>query len=169
LKAKAARHLKQANHFFDAGEFDKAEIEYINVLRSDPRNSRAMGQLGKIYFDQGSISRAAPYLFTASQMETNDLELRLKLGMVYVVAGKLKEARDEAGFILDRKPQDADAPLLLAGAAVSEKEIAEAQARLQKLSQSRDTAALETALGTLAFRERDFKTAAADFQRAQNL
>jgi tetratricopeptide (TPR) repeat protein len=168
-KAKAARHLKQADHFFDAGEFDKAEIEYDNVLHNDPRNSRAIGQLGKIYFDQGSMNRAAPYLFAASQWETNDFELRLKLGMVYVAAGKFKEARNEANFILDRKPQDAGAPLLLAEAADSEKEIAAARSHLQKLSQSGDTAAIETALGTLAFRGNDFKTADEDFRRAQNL
>jgi tetratricopeptide (TPR) repeat protein len=168
-KAKAARHLKQANYFFDAGEFDKAEIEYINVLRYDSRNSHAIGQLGEIYFDQGSINRAVPFLFKASQLETNDLDLRLRLGLVYAAMGKLKEARDEADFILDRKPQDTEAPLLLAGAAVSEKEIVETRSRLQKLSQIGDTAALETALGTLAFRKDDFKTAAADFQRARSL
>jgi tetratricopeptide (TPR) repeat protein len=168
-KAKAARHLRQANHFFDAGELANAEIEYINVLRNDPGNSRAVGQLGKIYFEQGSMSRSAPFLLEASQSETNDLDLRSKLGLVYAAMGQLKEERDEADFILDRKPEDAEALLLLAGTAISEKEIAQARSRFQKLSQGGDTPALETALGTLAFREHDLKTAADDFQRAQKL
>jgi tetratricopeptide (TPR) repeat protein len=165
-KAKKAYHLQRANRYFDSGQYDKAEIEYLNVLRNDPSNAQAFGRLGVIYFQEGRLQRAAPFLFKGEELATNDLNLRLKLGLVYLSIGKSKEARDEADFILDRKPQDEEAPLLLAGAATAQNEIADARQRLQKFSQSGDTAALETALATLAFREQDFKTTAAGLQRA---
>lgn len=37
--AKKARHLERANRYFDSGQYDKAEIEYINVLQLDHERS----------------------------------------------------------------------------------------------------------------------------------
>ncbi|MGH7952924.1 MAG: exosortase, partial [Limisphaerales bacterium] len=166
-KAKKLYYSQRANRYFDSGEFDKAEVEFMNVLHNDPQNTDAIGHLGIIYFDEGRFQRAAPFLFRGSQLATNNLELRLKLGTIYLSIGKLKEARDEAIFVLGQNPNDDEAPLLLAKASAPKKDIADARQRLQQLSQNHDTAAFETASGILAFREHDFKTAAADFHRAE--
>ena len=168
-KAKRAYHLQRANRYFDAGQYDRAEIEYLNVLRNDPQNSPAMGRLGVIYFEEGRLQRAAFFLAKGSQMATNDLTLRLKLGYIYSAVGQFQPARDAAIFILDRKPQDDDAPLLLAEAAVKPKEIEAARQRLQALIHNGDRAAYEVALGNLALRERDLKTAESAFNRALSL
>jgi len=168
-KATAGRHLQRADRYFDAGQYDLAEVEYINVLRNDPQNAGAYGRLGIIYFDEGRYQSAAPFLFRGNQLATNNLELHLKLGFIYLAMGKPKEARDEAGFVLARNPRDKDAPLLLAEASMTQEEIANARQQLQKLSQGGDKAAIEVAFGTLSFQEHDYKTAAADFQRAQAL
>ena len=168
-KAKKAYHQQRANRYFDSGQYDQAEIEYMNVLRNDPLDAQAIGRLGVIYFDEGRFQRAAPFLFKGEELATNDLNLRLKLGSLYLSMGKPKEARNAAIFILEQKPGDQQAPLLLAEAAATQNEIADARQRLQKISQNGDTAALETALGTLAFREQNFKTAQAAFERARTM
>jgi len=168
-KAKKAYHLQRAGKFFDAGQYDRAEIEYLNVLRNDPQNGPAMGRLGVIYYEEGRLQRAAFFLAKGSQLATNDLALRLKLGFVYSAVGQFQPAQDAANYILDRKPQDDDAPLLLAEAAVKPKEIAAARQRLQILIHNGDRAAFEVALGNLALREQDLKTADAAFKRAQAL
>ena len=168
-KAKKAYHLQRAARYFDAGQYDRAEIEYLNVLRNDPKNSLAVGRLGVIYYEEGRLQRAAFFLTKGSQMATNDLDLRLKLGFIYSAAGQFQPARDTANLILDRKPQDDQAPLLLAEASVKPKEIEAARQRLQNLARSGDRAAFEVALGNLAFREHDLKTAEAAFKRAQSL
>jgi tetratricopeptide (TPR) repeat protein len=168
-KAKKAYHLHRANQYFDSGQYDRAEIEYINVLRNDRQNVEAISRLGVIYFEEGNFQRAAPFLFKGRELATNDLNLHLKSGFIYLAIGKPKEARDEANFVLDRKPQDEDAPILLAQAAITQKDIEDTRGRLQKLSQAGDRASFEVALGALSFRERDFKTAATAFERAQTL
>ena len=66
-------------------------------------------------------------------------------------------------------PGDAQAPILLAEASASTNEINETRLRLQKMSQTGETAPLEVALGTLSFRQRDLKTAEACFQTAVRL
>jgi tetratricopeptide (TPR) repeat protein len=168
-KVKQAYHLSRADKFFAAGKLDRAEIEYMNALRNGSKAPRTFGRLGVIYFQQGRLRTAAPFLYRGIQLATNDLDLRFKMGMIYATAGKYKEATDEAVFILDRNPQDAEAPLLLAENAQTEPAIQAARQRLQKLASSGDRAAFEVALGSLAFREHDAKTAEADFKKALTL
>ena len=168
-KVKESYHLKRADRYFNSGQYDQAEIEYKNVLRNAPQNAQAWSRLGVIYFDQGRLLEAAQILGRAQQLATNNFEVRLKLGAIYLGAGKLKEGRDEASFVLDKTPRDDQAPLLLAEAAVTTNDITETRLRLQKMSQTGETAPLEVALGALSFRQGDLKTAEAHLKRAVTL
>src|ERR1700733_7861100 len=105
-RARKSYFLDQANHCFDSGQFDKAEAEYLNVIHVDPQNTQAVGRLGVIYFDEGRFQKAAPYLYKGSELDTNNLDLHLKLAQIYLVLGMLKEAHRESEFVLDRNPQD---------------------------------------------------------------
>ena len=62
-RAKTHYNLSQADAFFDSGQLDKAETEYLNGLKADPRNPKAIGRLGVIYYDEGRFQKAAPYLY----------------------------------------------------------------------------------------------------------
>lgn len=168
-KMKKAYHESRADKFFAAGNFDSAEIEYLRVLRADQENSKAFTRLAEIYFQQGRFQMALPFLKRASGMVTNDLDVRLKLGQVLAAAGRSQEAAAAANFILDRNPKSDEAPLLLAQAVNSPAEVAVAKARLEKLAQGGDRAAFQVALGTLAFRSGDPKTAEVNFKRAVGL
>ena len=165
-----ARHLARANQYFDSGELDKAEIEYLIVLKTDRTNPQAIGRLGIIYYEQGRYGRAAAFLIKGKELAPENLELRRKLAAVYLSAGKTKDARNEAGFILDRKPQDDEAPLILAETAVTTNAVAEAQERLKAAVQKTgETAALDVGLAHLEQIRGDYQGAAADLQRAKAL
>ena len=164
------RHMLRANRYFEAGEYDKAEVEYLNVLRYDAADSRAFSRLGIIYTEQGRYSRAVPNLLKAEELDPNDMDVRLKLGLIYLSAGKLKEARDEVSFVLERLPQNDEAPLLLAELAFTSNTIQETRQRLETLSQTMgERASLQVALGTLDFRQRNLDGAKRAFERAQAL
>ena len=45
-ESKKSRLLKSANGYFDSGDYDKAKIEYLNVLTSDPQNAVAIPAIG---------------------------------------------------------------------------------------------------------------------------
>jgi tetratricopeptide (TPR) repeat protein len=168
-KAKKAYHLSRAGRFYAAGDLSSAEIEYLNVLRWDQANADAFSHLGRIYFDEGRLQRAMFFLSKAIQLAPTDPDLRLKLGFIESSVGQSSNALAAANFVLDKRPQDEDAPLLLAEAAVRPKDAAAARQRLQTLARNGDRAALEVALGELALRDRDAATAAADFKKAQAL
>ena len=118
-KARKAQYLQRANQDFAAGEYDRAEVEYAKVLRLDRENPEALGRLGTIYFEQERFQKAFPFLLRSSQLATNNLDVRLMLGRIYLAAGKQKEARDQFNLVLDGRPEDEQAPILLAEMALT--------------------------------------------------
>jgi tetratricopeptide (TPR) repeat protein len=113
-KAKMARHQQRGDNYYAAGDFSKAEIEYLIALRLDSSNTHVLTRLGDIYYQQGRYQRAFPYVQRGCELSTNDIGLRVKLASIYLMAAKTKEAREVAEFILDRSPTNAEAPDLLA-------------------------------------------------------
>src|ERR1035438_346402 len=75
-KMKAVYHRQRADRYYDAGQFDQAEIEYKNVLRHDQQNARAWSRLGLIYFDESRPREAAYFLSRAGQLDTKKLQDR---------------------------------------------------------------------------------------------
>ncbi len=165
-KARRAYHKHRAEKFYAAGQYDRAEVEYLNVLRSDIGNAEAYARLGQIYYLEGRIQNAAPFLAKASSLATNDLDLRIKLGNVDASFANFKDARIQAEFILSRKPQDDEAPILLADISVTPKDIAATRTQLETLARAGDRAAYEVGLGTLAYREKNMNAAEAAFKKA---
>src|SRR5438874_626820 len=98
------RHLEQANRYFYAGEYEKAKIEYLNVLRQDFNNPIAESQLGLIWFEQGAPLRAYAYLSRSRELAPNNIEARAKLAVVLADLGENVSAREEASAILEEWP-----------------------------------------------------------------
>src|ERR1700744_4771540 len=129
-KAKKAYHEHRADKFYAAGQFDRAEIEDLNVLRNDPDSQKAYARLGDIYFQQGRLQSAGPFLYKASMLATNDTSVRLKLAYVNANFGNFKEARSDVQYVISQEPKNEDAILLLADMAVTPKDMAATKAQL---------------------------------------
>lgn len=112
-QAKKAKHRENADRQYQNGQFDRAEVEYLNVLKLDPQDGHAAGRLGLIYTAQGRMSRAIAYIMRGHELQPDDLEVRLKIAQLYLATGKIPEAKTEVNFILEKKPQDPEAPSLL--------------------------------------------------------
>lgn len=164
-RVKASYHLKRADRFFDSGQYQLAEIEYENVLRNTPQNARAWTRLGMIYFDEGRGPEALQVLLKAQQLDPANVEVRLKLGILYLESGQPNEAHAEAEFVLSRDQQNDQAPLLLVRSAGTN-ELNAVSLRLRSLQQKKNRASLETALGILALRRNDTKSAGDCFNEA---
>ena len=101
-ESKKARLLTRADSFFNSGDYEKAKIEYLNVLKSDPQNAVAIKRLGTIWYEQGAPLRAAPFLMKTRELLPDDTDSRSKLALVFMSVGEFDEARKEAVAILDR-------------------------------------------------------------------
>ena len=45
---KKTRFLAQADNYFKTGDYDKAKLSYLNVVRLDPQNALAFERIGAI-------------------------------------------------------------------------------------------------------------------------
>ena len=129
-EAKLARHLVRGNAHFEAGRYEEATLEYLNVLREDRSNEVAIVRSGLAHFELGNIREAVVLLREGAKLEPENLDVRRKLGMLYRLGRMLPEARGEALAILEQAPGDLDALLLLLDASYQPEEIAEAESRL---------------------------------------
>ena len=98
------RYLARANGDFQSGQYDKAEVEYLKVLRVAPRNPVAFARLGSIYYDQGRLLRALAALPRAVELDPENADLRLKLCLTRFSLGHFKEAREDAQNLLKKQP-----------------------------------------------------------------
>ena len=166
-EAKLARHLANANEYYASGSYDKAELEYKNVLQLSAQNSEALKRLGFIYADQGRLARADYFLSQARRRNTNDLEVRMRLANVFLGTGRNKEAREEALYVLGRSVEYPEASQVLALSANTTNLLLETRQRLQQIQQRvGDKGHLQVALGILWLRQKDFKAAETAFQKA---
>lgn len=149
-KAKLERHVANGHKYMASGEYEAAEIEFINAQRLDPRSGPAIAALGSLYLDQGSLTKAAPRLMAARELAPDDLDARVRLGRVFAMLGRSADARTEALFVLERRKEDGEAMQLLAETSSTPEQIAEARGLL-----TADTAAAHVALATLSIRTND--------------
>lgn len=127
------RHLERGREFLAEGDYDKAAIEYLNVLAQESLNPEAISQLGIIYFDQGRGARSIMFLRKAVELQPANSAVRVRLGMHYLAVGNFSAARNEAQLALAANPADEEAPILLAETAQSPQEGEQIKARLAQL------------------------------------
>jgi tetratricopeptide (TPR) repeat protein len=166
-QAKAKRHLDRADKYFAADDYEKAEIEYINVLRLQSTNRAALRRLGDIYYADEMVQQAGGILTELKRANTNDLDARAKLARVYLSAGLLKEARNEAEFVLQHSLTNEDALIIYVDTALAPAEINAARQRVAAARQKHgDSALLRVGAAYLLLRERNFPAANAELKAA---
>ena len=169
-KARMVRHQRRADTYFAAGDYSKAEVEYLIALRLDRANEHNISRLGEIYYEQGRFRPAYAYISRAVELAPDDIGMHVKLGTIYLNLHSSKQAAEQAALILDKSPTNAEAPDILAESVTSRTELEQAQNRLEKLSkQIGDTAPVNLANGILDLAGGDQKGAETALKRALTL
>lgn len=164
---KAERFLASADRYYDARQFEKAKVEYQNVLRRQPTNSQAILRLGKVFFRQGQLEEAYPFLNEGKKRFPEDLETSEQLAVLYLGAGQLDRARAEALRILGRQPTNAIALGTFADSARTSEEAAAALKQLDQWQQKAgDGAVFHIARAQIAFRQQDTNSVERELRRA---
>jgi tetratricopeptide (TPR) repeat protein len=163
--AKRARVLERADRYFKAGEYDKARIEYLSLLRLDRTNRTAIKQLGIIWFEEGAPLKAYPFLRATRDLDPSDSNNRTKLASTLRTLGEAEEARKEALAILQQSPGEGEALFVLADSIQSKQEIEEMEQQLQQLRVP-ESSSLHLALASLALRENYLATAETELHKA---
>ena len=165
--AKKVRILERADRYFKAGEYDKAKVEYLTLLRMDPDRSNvtALQRLGSIWLEQGAPLEAYPYLLKARRLAPENLDVRTNLARVLAFLGANAEAKEEAMVVLQRSPADEDALLVLIDTIGDGEEVEEVKKRLRQLPEGNEFlyhlawANLAARAGDLAYAQNELETA----------
>ncbi len=166
-EAKIARYLERGDEYLKEGKTREAIIEFLNVIQLDENNKDATARLARTLFDSGQFGPAFQYLQRAVEFNPDDLEARVRLSTLYVFAGRLEEAREEAGYVLDKDPNNLDALALFAGTVTTEGEIDGAMRRLESARPDHAAKAkFHLTMGSLQLRKQDIAGAEASFQEA---
>ena len=155
---KKTRFLAQADNYFKTGDYDKAKLSYLNVVRLDPQNALAFERIGAIWLEEGAPLRAVAFLAKASALDPNNAEYRLRLSRSYLAMGRLADAKKEALKILELSPDNGDAIIALTEAAQTKEDIVEAGQQLQKFP-NKDSLPFYLSSANLFLRQGDLSAA----------
>jgi len=159
--------LRRADGYFGKERYKEAVIEYMNVLRIDPADPDAIRQSGLAHYHLGDFRKAVPFLLKCEELEPENTEVRIKLGTLYLWGRRLKKARAEASYVLERHPDNFDALLLLADTAFAPEQLDDMLARLQSVAaRFEDRALFHIALGNIHLRKKDMAAAEAAYNKA---
>src|SRR6266536_6347501 len=122
--AKKARYAKRGEEYFKAGDYDKAKIEYLNVLKVDQGNANAYGRIGAMWLDEGAPLRAGAFLLKATELAPSNIDNHLNLARVYLAVGRVADARKEAMTVLEKAPDTGKAPFVLVDTAQKPEDVA---------------------------------------------
>src|SRR6266851_4000319 len=131
-EAKKTRFLAEAENYFKAGNYDKAKVSYLNVVRLDPQNALAFERIGAMWLDEGAPLRAAAFLAKASELAPKNDQNRIRLARCYLAIGRFADATKEALKVLEQIPDNGDAIIALTEAARSKEDIQAAEERLER-------------------------------------
>jgi tetratricopeptide (TPR) repeat protein len=169
-QVRKVRYLTRANRDFAAGNYDRAEIEYLKVFQVAPLDPTAMSKLGVIYYDQGRYLRALSFLKKAAELTPDDPAVRLKLSLTELTFRQVKEARQDAERVLQKQPGQPEALAVLAGTALTAKDIVATTQQIGKLrQQDKDRPGYHLAVGILFLRQGQLTNAQTEFNKALEL
>jgi tetratricopeptide (TPR) repeat protein len=153
-EAKKAHLLGEADNYFKAGNYDKAKLSYLNVLRLDSKNALAFERIGAMWQEDGAPLRAGAFLAKASELDPKNAQNRIRLARCYVATGRFADAKKEALKVLEQVPDNGDAIIVLTEAARSKEDVEAAEEQLQKFPKKNDVS-FHLASANLLFKKGD--------------
>src|SRR6266513_4783142 len=133
--SKKARLTDRAEKFFKAGEYDKAKIEYLNVIKIDQGDANAYARIGAMWTEEGVPLRAGAFLIKALELAPNDTGSRLNLARVYLGVGRTADAGKEAMTVLEKASDNGEAVIALVDTSRTPEEMYGTEEQLAKFPQ----------------------------------
>jgi len=104
-----ADYLKKAELLFVEGDYEKAQLEYKNVLQIDPQDVDAQYKLGLIMEQMQDFRAAAGHYARVIELDENYYQAYVKLGKFYLLAGNFNMAMENAEKAVKLAPNDVEA------------------------------------------------------------
>ena len=131
-KEREAEHMGKGKAYLEQADFDKARVEFKNVLQIDPKNAGGYYMMGLLEEKQQQWQKAFGNYSKAVELNPQHLEAKAKLGKFFLLSGDAVKAEKLVSEILAVKPAD-PAALTLKAALMARK--GDAPGAIQQVSQ----------------------------------
>jgi tetratricopeptide (TPR) repeat protein len=108
-------YMARGRQYLEAGNLEKASVEFRNALQIEPRSDEALYLNGRVAERRGNIHEAVDYYQSAVDVDPNDAKARASLAKIFVLGGVTQRALEVISPGLLEHPDDPD--LLAARAA----------------------------------------------------
>src|SRR5882762_3183748 len=121
------KHFEKGQSYLVAGNFEKARVEFQNVLQIAPTDPEARFEMGVVEEKLSKIREAAGFYQGTIDVSPDHLKARTHLARLYVMSGAPGGAMPVVTPALDNHSDDAELVAIRAAADVHHKAIANAQ------------------------------------------
>ncbi|MFT4564275.1 MAG: tetratricopeptide (TPR) repeat protein [Gammaproteobacteria bacterium] len=103
-----AAHFDRGLAFFQNHNYSKAQLEFRNVLKINPRSVKGYYYLALVEEAQGNLTPAFTNFVRASELNPNHLPSLTKIGQHFLYGNRLDKAQEQANIILNLEQGSAD-------------------------------------------------------------
>jgi tetratricopeptide (TPR) repeat protein len=155
-----ATHLARGHEYLEARDFDKARVEFKNVLKIDPKDADARVALGQVLEQLQNWRQAAGQYLRVIEDHPMNAPARIRMGRIYLFAKQYDEAISSADEVLALQPKNATALSLRGSARAGAGDLKGAQTDADAaLVADPNSAEVAAFAATLAGRNKDYARA----------
>ena len=169
--ARTKRAVERADHYFQEGDYARAEVAYSNACRmTSPPSPAALRQLGLVFVKEGRAPAALGCLLEAAKTEPDNVQTQRELANIWAMAGRATEAKEAARRALKLQPGDEKALLALCDVIHSPDDAVQTRRFIEQLQkQDQDRASYHLALSMIDARETNLVAAESELNKARTL
>jgi len=111
-EARKASFLEKGKTYLAEGNYDKAKIEFKNVLQIDPKYAEGYYMMGLLEEKRQNLRPAFANYKKATELDPTDIKAQAKLGKFYLISGNIDKAKETLATIVALDPQSIEGKLL---------------------------------------------------------
>ncbi|MGA2780225.1 MAG: tetratricopeptide repeat protein [Steroidobacteraceae bacterium] len=134
-ESRKAKHIEKGQAFLDAGNFEKARVEFRNAMQISPNDSEARYENGVVDEKLGNVRQAAAFYQGAIDSNAENVRARAALARLYAMSGAPDKALELLTPGFAKYPDDAELLTVRAAARMQLKDTSGALADAERAVQ----------------------------------
>ncbi len=114
-EGRQSAYMQKGKDFFESGSYDKARVEFKNVLQIEPKDVPARYMLAQTLEKLGDIRGAAGLYLAVIEADPKHRDATVKMAQLYLMSRGVEQARKLSDKLLEIDPKDPDGLVVRAG------------------------------------------------------